>query len=129
MFRNPIKNQEGIGLIAAIFLIVVVAMFGVLIARYTMISSQASAEDYLWSQALYSAESAAQLRILEDDDGGPAGWRGGPPWDNPAIINGFDIDPTLLTPIQIETSPVYQITSQATRASITRTIEVRYSQE
>jgi heme/copper-type cytochrome/quinol oxidase subunit 3 len=121
MFRNPIKNQEGIGLIAAIFLIVVVAMFGVLIARYTMISSQASAEDYLWSQALYSAESAAQLRILEDDDGGPAGWT----WAADPTINTFTT--TVSAPSLVGSSTtIYEIQSQATRASITRTIEIRY---
>jgi heme/copper-type cytochrome/quinol oxidase subunit 3 len=119
MFRNPIKNQDGIALIAAIFLIVVVAMFGVLIARYTMISSQASAEDYLWSQALYSAESAAQLRILEDDGGGNWG-----AWANPTI-NTFTT--TVSAPSLVGSSTtIYEIQSQATRASITRTIEIRY---
>jgi heme/copper-type cytochrome/quinol oxidase subunit 3 len=128
MFRNPIKNQEGIGLIAAIFLIVVVAMFGVLIARYTMISSQASAEDYLWSQALYAAEGAAQLRILNHDGGG-GGWG----WVDPTI-QGFNLtwssQGAILTaadlPSVIGASNVYDLSVQANKASISRTIEVRY---
>jgi hypothetical protein len=128
MFRNPIKNQDGIGLIAAIFLIVVVAMFGVLIARYTMISSQSSAEDYLWAQALYAAESAAQLRILEDDDGGPAGWT----WADPTIST-FGTTVTPDPPVFIDPSTIKKITSEATRpintGAITRTIEVRDSLE
>ncbi len=122
MFRKPIKNQDGIGLIAAIFLIVVVAMFGVLIARYTMISSQTSAEDFLWSQALYSAEGAAQLRILNDDGGGPPTWG---VWSDPIIINTFTTNITS-GPTTLGASTIQEIQSQATRATITRTIEVRY---
>ncbi len=120
MLRSPLANQEGIGLIAAIFLIVVVGMFGVLIARYTMISSQASAEDYLWSQALYAAESAARLRILTHDvAGGLGGW-------TDRTINTFNT--TITTgPTQFGTSGIWEIHSEATRAGVTRTIEVRYT--
>jgi Tfp pilus assembly protein PilX len=133
MFRNPIKNQEGIGLIAAIFLIVVVAMFGVLIARYTMISSQASAEDYLWSQSLYAAESGAKLRILEHDNGGNWGT-----WENPTI-QGFNLTlysqglilpatdtPTTITPLPINDDSIYDLSVKAEKASICRTIVGRY---
>ncbi len=70
MSRDPIMNQRGVGLITAVFLIVVVGMFGVLIARYATISSVASAEDYIWTQALYSAESTLRLNILRRDGGG-----------------------------------------------------------
>ncbi len=66
----PLRNQRGIGLITAIFVIVIVGMFGSLIARYATISSVSSAEDYHWAQALYSAQSAAQVAILFDDGGG-----------------------------------------------------------
>ncbi len=72
IFQNRLRNQQGIGLITAIFVIVVVGMFGVLISRYAMISSVASVEDYLWAQSLYSAQSAAQSSILLDDGGGGA---------------------------------------------------------
>ncbi|MEN8256680.1 MAG: hypothetical protein ABFS09_02345 [Thermodesulfobacteriota bacterium] len=124
MFRKPLENQDGIGLIAAIFIIVVVAMFGVLIARYTMVSSQSSAEDYLWSQALYAAESAAQLRILESDGGGPGGWSGFPPWNASPTINTFTTSVTL--PAPVGGSSIQEIISQATRANISRTIEIRF---
>ncbi|MBU0681192.1 MAG: hypothetical protein KKD73_07205 [Proteobacteria bacterium] len=129
MSRNPLHNQDGIGLIAAIFLIVVVAMFGVLIARYTMISAQASAEDYLWAQALYSAESGAKLRILEHDNGG--NWVN---WTDPTI-QGFTLTlrsqgVLLVGPAFLPTAiapNIFDLTVQAQRASISRTIEVRYS--
>lgn len=120
MFRKPLDNQKGIGLLAAIFIIVVVAMFGLLISRYTMISSQSSAEDYLWSQALYAAESAAKLRILKDDGGGPSVWS----WSNPAI-NTFST--SISGPTLVGTSTIKELTSRASRATITRTIEVRYA--
>lgn len=121
MFHKPLTDQQGIGLIAALFIIVVVAMFGVLIARYTMISSQASAEDYLWAQALYAAESATRLRILEDDGGGnwPTGW-------STPTIHSFSI--TISGPSDVDPAGKIQaVTSQAQRANITRTIEVKYA--
>jgi len=65
-----LKNEQGIGLITALFVIVIVGMFGSLIARYAVMSSVSSAEEYHWAQALYSAQSAAQLSILYDDGGG-----------------------------------------------------------
>lgn len=74
MFRNSatkyIKDQQGIGLITAIFVIVVVSMFGLLIARFSMLGTTMSVEQYLWTQALYSAQSAAQTSILYGDGGG-----------------------------------------------------------
>ncbi|PLX49039.1 MAG: hypothetical protein C0613_09175 [Desulfobulbaceae bacterium] len=117
-----LQNQDGIGLIAALFIIVVVAMFGVLIGRYTMISSQASAEDYLWAQALYAAESVTQLRILEDDGGGnwPAGWSATPTINN--------ITTTLVGPSPLDPAgDILKIRATATRATVSRIIEVRYS--
>lgn len=70
MFREIMTNHRGMGLITAIFMIVVVGMFGVLIARYASIGSAASAEDYIWAQALYSAESGVRLNVLRHDGGG-----------------------------------------------------------
>ena len=67
---GPLCCERGIGLITAIFVIVVVGMFGTLIARYAAVSAVSSAEDYHWAQALYSAHSAAQVRILYNDGGG-----------------------------------------------------------
>ncbi len=71
---NFINNNKGIGLIAAVFVIVILALFGLLVARFTSTGSVTSVEDYLWAQALYSAESAAQLKILCYDGGGT--WAG-----------------------------------------------------
>jgi hypothetical protein len=86
-----------------------------------MISSQSSAEDYLWTQALYAAEGAAQLRILEADGGGPAGWV----WSDP-VISSFIT--TITGPDLVGGSTtIYAIQSHATRADITRTVEVRYA--
>ena len=118
MFRNPLQNNDGIGLIAALFIIVMIGMFGVLLARYTSISSQASADDYLWSQALYAAESGARRAILADDQGG-----GGGPLPTPQVA-GFTLSvtgPTTLTP-----STICQINVRATKATVSREIEIRY---
>ena len=66
----PLANRRGIALITAIFVIVILALFGLLIARYTVTTQTSSAEDYLWAQSLYSAESAMRLNILGNDGGG-----------------------------------------------------------
>lgn len=69
-YLAPFANRRGIALITAVFAIVILALFGLLIARYTVTTQTSSAEDYLWAQALYSAESTMRLNILRNDGGG-----------------------------------------------------------
>lgn len=66
----PLTNRRGIALITAVFAIVILALFGLLITRYTVTTQTSSAEDYLWAQSLYSAESTMRLNILRNDGGG-----------------------------------------------------------
>lgn len=129
MFRKALKNQQGIGLLAAIFIVVIVGMFGVLLSRYLVISSKSSAEDLLWAQALYAAESGARLQILFTDGGGPSGWS----WSTPAL-QGCSVTmsppPNLSNPSdpnRIGNSSTYLLSSQASQAGVSRQIEVRYS--
>src|SRR5574340_1263817 len=75
MCPERLQSQKGFGLMAAVFVIVVLAAFGVLIARYASTGAVASAEDYVWAQSLYAADSAARLRMLSRDNGG--NWGGG----------------------------------------------------
>jgi hypothetical protein len=82
MFRNILNNQ-GIGLVAAIFVISIMAMFGLLIARYVSTGTTSSMDDYQWTQALYSAETGAKLRILFRDGGG--NWGG--VWNDPSVAS------------------------------------------
>ena len=58
------------GLIAAIFIVVIAGMFGSLIARYASVGNLGSAEDFASAQALYAAQSAAMVKILYNDGGG-----------------------------------------------------------
>jgi hypothetical protein len=69
-YLAPLANHRGIALITAVFAIVILALFGLLITRYTVTTQMSSAEDYLWAQALYSAESTMRLNILRNDGGG-----------------------------------------------------------
>ena len=69
-YLAPLANRRGIALITAVFAIVILALFGLLIARYTVTTQLSSAEDYLWAQSLYSAESTMRLNILGNDGGG-----------------------------------------------------------
>ncbi len=119
MSPRHLHNQRGIGLIATLFIIVVVGMFGVLLARYTVISSQASADDYLWAQALYAAESGARRAILADDGGG-----GGGPLPTPTVQN-FTL--TVTGPTTLAPSAIRRINVRASQAGVSREIEVRYT--
>jgi len=127
MFHNPLLNKRGMGLIMAIFIIVVVAMFGLLIARYTTISSVASAEDYIWAQALYSAESTMRLNLLRNDRGGklPA-----QPTLVKPIVGGVETailtdsfaaqpPPPLTTPATIRVQAIHD-------TKVSRTVEAKY---
>lgn len=69
-YLAPLANRRGFALITAVFAIVILALFGLLISRYTVTTQLSSAEDYLWAQALYSAESTMRLNILRNDGGG-----------------------------------------------------------
>jgi hypothetical protein len=110
------------GLIMAIFIMVVVAMFGVLIARYTTISSVTSAEDALWAQALYSAESTMRLNILRHDGGGNLGGSVEP------MVGGISTD--ILTDTFTVSNQPATIQVQATRdvdgSAVSRTVEAKY---
>ena len=111
-------NAKGFGLIAAIFVIVVVAMFGMLIVRYTTTGAVSSVHDYLWAQALYSAESATQLRILDYDGGGTG------TFSLPLDINKLIVNSTLDDFTAPTTPATLRVT--ATILNITREIEVKY---
>ncbi len=119
MFREicfkPLSNQSGVGLITAIFVVVVVGMFGVLIARFATVSATASAEDYFWGQSLYSAQSVAQNELLYGDGGGSGS-------NNMAQVSGFTVTAT---------SIVSGVRAQAERnfngRPIKRTIEIHFN--
>ncbi len=117
-----IKNEKGAGLIMAIFVIVILGIFGTLISRFTIIGATESIEQYLWAQALYSAESAAQLRILSHDSSNGLTF--------PYTIEEFTIpepaavDDTFL-PDKIRVQPS-TLKVEATRVNVSRKIEVKY---
>lgn len=108
-------NEKGIGLITAIFVIVIVAMFGSLIARYLTISSVSSAEEYHWAQALYSAQSAAQVAIVFQDGGGSGG-------RNISNIGGFRV-----SIISLPNGVRGTARKQSNQSEIHRAVEVHFS--
>lgn len=62
--------DHGFALVIALFLIVILSVFGLVAARHTIATQAASAEDYLLAQALHSAESGLRLNVLYRDGGG-----------------------------------------------------------
>lgn len=61
--RHSMRRQRGIGLMAAIFLIVVVAVLVVAIARMVRTSSEAFAQDVMTERAELAADSGAELAL------------------------------------------------------------------
>jgi hypothetical protein len=121
--NNPVsflRNHNGFGLIAAIFVIVILATFGLLVARFTGTGSLQAAEDYVWAQALYSAQSGIRLRILSDDGGGALSpWPGYPSFSQCTLQElNHTVLPGPETPTTIRVS--------ATRGNIVRILEVNY---
>lgn len=117
-----LANRRGISLVTAIFTIVILSLFGLLIARYTMTTQISSADDYLWAQSLYSAESTARLNILRNDKGGtlPA---------KPTLVQPtVGQVPTAITADDFSAASVpANIRVRATDASgVSREIEVKY---
>lgn len=120
--KNTYSNQKGIGLIAAIFVIVILALFGLLIARYTMTTSVSSAEDYLWAKTYYAVESGIRLRMLEDDGGGNwAGWAAYPQIDGTTITQFATAQQPPQAPGQPST-----IRAQGNQNDIIRELSVKY---
>ena len=119
-FWNRICNNHGFGLIAAIFVVVILAMFGLLIARFTGTSSIQAAEDYLWSQALYSSQSGIRLRILERDGGGNFGVFTFP------IVSQFTLQEIIPPTLHQAPNQPSTIRLSASRGNIVRILEVKY---
>jgi len=65
-----LSSDKGFGLVAAVFVIVFMGLFGLLAARHLQSTSIDASETWLWAQALYTANSTARLRILTHDGGG-----------------------------------------------------------
>ena len=116
---RPLSNQRGIGLITAIFAVVILGLFGLLISRFVATTTVSSAEEYLWSQAIYAADAGAQLQILSLDNGG--GLNGATV--NPSV-NGFAINITL-TCVNGHKSIVESRAARGLNPDIVRTVEVR----
>lgn len=100
-----LADERGLGLIAAVFVIVVVGLFGSLIARYATLGSVSSAEDYLWAQALYSAQSSAQLAVLYSDGGGTGSY-------SLSSVGGFTVTTSTVTD-GVEASATREINGNA----------------
>lgn len=118
----PFANRRGIGLITAVFAIVILSLFGLLLTRYTVTTQMSSAEDYIWAQALYSAESTMRLNILRNDGGGslPA---------KPALVNPAigQIPTTIITDDFTAAATPSTIRVQAIHGTgVSRTVEAKY---
>ena len=118
-YLAPLANRRGIGLITAVFAIVILALFGLLIARYTVTTQTSSTEDYIWAQALYSAESVTRLNILRHDNGGGAGCAVNPTVGQLPTIIVSDTFTAANLPATIGVQAIHS-------TKVSRTVEVKY---
>jgi hypothetical protein len=114
-----LASQRGFGLVAALFVVVIMGLFGVLAARYIFTTSISSAEDYLWAQTLYSTESTVHRQILYHDGGG-SGLFVAPVIQNVTTTVRSDIFPGAGAPASLE------VEGEAVVVGIIRIIEVKY---
>jgi hypothetical protein len=119
MCPERLQSQRGFGLLAAIFVIVVLAAFGLLIARYTATGALSSAEDYVWAQSLYAADSAARLHLLHADGGGD--WPGGLEYPRVGRCTTTEVDAGFN-----DTTRTGMVEVRAGAGEVTRTIIVTY---
>ncbi|NOZ12489.1 MAG: hypothetical protein GXO69_02430 [Acidobacteria bacterium] len=67
MFRN---NQRGVSLIAAIFIVIFLAMMGVILTVYTISSAEEAGNEYLSTQALFYADTGIYNALTDITDDG-----------------------------------------------------------
>jgi len=65
MFRN---RQRGMSLIAAIFIVVILAILAVVITAYTLSAAEEAGNEYLSTQALYYAETGIYNALTDITD-------------------------------------------------------------
>ncbi len=109
-------SESGFGIIAAIFAVVFLGLFGLLAAKHLQSTATGSAEARIWAQALYTAESTARLKILDHDGGGTG-------FIAPTIegVNGSISNDTFTAP----DAPA-ALESRGSIGSIVRKIQVKY---
>lgn len=110
-------NERGAGLMVAVFVIVILGLFGTLLARFASIGATMAVEEYLWAQALYSAESAIKLKVLKNDQTGTAGS------SFPTVIENFTITGTDGFTAR---GTAAAIKVKVTRLEVSREIELKY---
>ena len=62
------KNQKGFTLVAAVFLVVFLAILGVVIAVYTITAAEETGNEFLSTQAFYYGESALYCALTDITD-------------------------------------------------------------
>lgn len=64
------KNERGVSLIAAIFIVIFLAFMGIILTTYTVSSAEEAGNEYLSTQALYYADTGIfnALTDITDDN-------------------------------------------------------------
>ncbi|MFA6465109.1 MAG: hypothetical protein WCT30_05080 [Desulfurivibrionaceae bacterium] len=125
-YLAPLTNHRGIGLITAVFAIVILALFGLLIARFTVTTQTSSTEDYLWAQALYSAESVMRLNILGNDGGGGITAPVNPTVGGIPALPPTTDGTTLFAFTATDTPTTIQVQAKHDGTKVSRTVEAKY---
>ena len=73
------RGERGVTLMAALFFIVIIALFGLLAVRFISMGQIGSGEAYRYSQARFAALAGRELHFLYLDTGGTYGWDGAAP--------------------------------------------------
>lgn len=63
------KNEKGFSIVAAVFIVAILSILGIIVISYTMTSAEESGNEYLSTQAFYNAESGIYCALLELENG------------------------------------------------------------
>jgi len=63
------KSEKGISIVAAVFIVVILSILGIIIITYTITAAEETGNEYLSTQAFYNAETGIYSALLEIESG------------------------------------------------------------
>lgn len=63
------KSEKGFSIIAAVFIVVILSILGIIVVTYTITSAEETGNEFLSTQAFYNAETGIYSALLEIENG------------------------------------------------------------
>jgi Tfp pilus assembly protein PilX len=63
------KSEKGISIVAAVFIVVVLSILGIVVITYSITAAEETGNEYLSTQAFYNAETGIYAALIEIENG------------------------------------------------------------